>query len=496
MRDRAVILVVDDSNSIRYRMNEILTNNGYEVILRENGEAGVLAALEFSPDLIIMDINMPKMNGYQACRMLKSYPQTKIIPVAVFTTENETSEKVKLFDIGVEDFIIKDADEEEVIARVSGLLRWKNNRDKIIRDKNKLGSLLDSLSDSVIIADNSGRLVYFNRSAAQRFGLIPELIKDKLVRELLPANDRVVEMFSRIENRHELDDYELTIEIDGEEKIFNAGTSRVFVDTSEDVGSAVILKDITAERVAEKLKSEFYSMIAHELRTPISVVLGYSRLILEGKAGEVTELQRDFLKAVEERGKILMKLVNDFLEVSRLENNFVNLKIDEFDISELVVSVVDGLKLLADNKNIKLTFDGGGKPLSIDGDRDKMEHVLVNLIENGIKYTEEGGRVAVSCMHDDDGIRVEVSDTGIGMDEDEQKFIFDRFKRLSKAEKKKIKGTGLGLAIVKDIVDAHGGRIHVESKEGEGSTFRVWLPGRLESPEDQAIGTGKEKTLV
>ncbi|MBN1164366.1 MAG: response regulator [Candidatus Krumholzibacteriota bacterium] len=480
MSTRELILVVDDSSLIRQRMKEILSRNGYDVLLRENGEAGILAALEYYPDMIIMDMNMPKMDGFQASRILKRYPQTKMIPIAVFTDNRGIQQKVSFFEVGVEDFIVKDADEAEIIARVSGLLRWKRNRDKVIREKDKLSYLLDSLSDSVIIIDDTGKLLYFNRMAAQRFNLIPELIQDRTIHDILPETEKVMEMFSLLDKREEFGGFEIEIEREGGKKIYLVDVSRVYIELSEDVGGAVILKDITAEKEAERVKAEFYSMMAHEMRTPISVVLGYTQLILEGKAGKVSKLQKEFLKGVESKGKILMKLVNDFLDVSRLENKLFKLEKEIFDLSPLLTSTVEGIRLLAENKGIELKCVCENEIILLEADRDKLDHVLINLIENAIKYTESGGRVTVLCRRGDGGAEIEIRDTGIGMSAEEIKHIFDRFKRCDKAEKKKIKGTGLGLAIVKEILDAHQARIEVQSKDNEGSTFHLWIPGLVD----------------
>ncbi|MBU8922190.1 MAG: response regulator [Bacteroidales bacterium] len=477
MKSREIILVVDDSSVIRKRMKAILTGNGYEVILRDNGEAGVLAALEYAPDLIIMDLNMPGMDGFTASVMLKKYSQTRMIPIAVFTDENETRRKVEFFEVGVEDFIIKNADEAEVIARVSGLLRWKRNREELLSEKSRLGNLVDSLSDLVITFDTNDKIVFYNRVAAARFTLIPELIQEMTIYDVLPDSEAGRSLTENIRSREEIQGFEMDVEHHkGKVRSYEVDINRVYVELSDDVGGAFVLRDVTAEKEAEKLKAEFYSMMAHEMRTPISVVLGYTQLILDRRAGEISELQEEFLRGVEDKGKALLTLVDDFLEVSRLEGKFVKLDRSEFDFRQMVEKSVSGIRLLADNKSIKLDTSFDGSPTQIVADRDKLEHVMTNLVENAIKYTEEGGSVSVRCNCSNGSVKVEVEDTGIGMSEEEITCIFDRFKRLGKAEKKKIKGTGLGLAIVKEIVDAHDGTIRVESRDGVGSLFHLWIP--------------------
>jgi len=490
---RSLILVVDDSKSIREKLRLILADNDFDVILRDNGEAGVLAALEYYPDLILMDYNMPGMNGLKASRMLKKYPQTRSIPIALFTDTEDIKNKVKSFEIGVEDYILKGIDHKELIARISGLLYWKNDRERIIREKDKLAGLLDNFSDAVAIVDNAAEIMFFNRSAADRFGLVPEVIKAGNLRKVLPECEETDEIIMAVEERRELEELELEVEKNGGVRIYRISVRRVQLDYTEDIGAAVIFSDITAEKEAEKLKAEFHSMIAHEMRTPISVIMGYSNLILDGSAGEISGMQQEFLEGIASNGDVLRKLVDDFLEVSRLENKFVNLDTAEFDLVELIEKTVKGLRLLAGNKDLELQFNPEEESILINGDSDKLEHALINIIENAIKYTEKGG-ITVECSRRDDGVEVRVSDTGIGMSEEEKGTIFNSFERLEKAEKKRIKGTGLGLAIVKEIINAHQGVVRVESEESVGSTFYINLPDlpdpdRSDRNADEAVQT-------
>lgn len=493
---RSLILVVDDSKSIREKLRLILVDNDFDVILRDNGEAGVLAALEYYPDLILMDYNMPEMNGLKASRMLKKYPQTRSIPIALFTDTEDIKNKVKSFEIGVEDYILKGIDHKELIARISGLLYWKNDRERIIRDKDKLAGLLDNFSDAVAIVDNAAEIMFFNRSAADRFGLVPEVIKAGNLRKVLPECEETDEIIMAVEERRELEELELEVERNGGVRIYRISVRRVQLDYTEDIGAAVFFSDITAEKEAEKLKAEFHSMIAHEMRTPISVIMGYSNLILDGSTGEISGMQQEFLEGIASNGDVLRKLVDDFLEVSRLENKFVNLDAAEFDLVELIEKTVKGLRLLAENKDLELQFNPEEESIRINGDSDKLEHALINIIENAIKYTEEGG-ITVECSRRDGGVEVRVSDTGIGMSEEEKGTIFNSFERLEKAEKKKIKGTGLGLAIVKEIINAHQGVVRVESVESEGSTFYINLPDlpdpdRSDRTADEAVQTAAD----
>ncbi|OQX83217.1 MAG: hypothetical protein B6D63_06605 [Candidatus Latescibacteria bacterium 4484_7] len=474
--ERPLVLIVDDSRVVRQRVSSILSREGFDVILKENGEKGVLAALEYNPDAIVMDINMPVMDGFEACKLLKSHNQTRMIPLCVFTDEGSIERKVDFFNIGVEDFIRKDFEDDEIVARIKGLLRLRSLRDKIMGGAELLEKIIDSLTDSVLIFDNRDRLVLFNRMAAADFDLIPELIEEALASDIFSNYDGMHKVLKAVSSKEEIEDYTVEIALKGKLRYFVVDIKVIELAYCDGQGTAVILKDITAQKETEKLKADFYSMIAHELRTPVSVVLGYTELILEGKAGEVPELQREFIESISEKGKSLMNLVNDFLEISRFERKTVRIERVSFNIVEFLKETIDGIRLLAENRNIDLDFKSESPFIEVNADRDKLSHVFINLIENSIKYTEEGGSIEVSCEEQEKSVVVRVSDTGIGMSEEEKKYIFDMYKRLEKAEEKKIKGTGLGLAIVKEIVDAHQGSIEVESREGEGSTFIVTFP--------------------
>ena len=267
MSKRDLILVVDDSRIIRNRLESILTRSGFDVILREDGEKAILAVLEYYPDLILMDYNMPEMDGIHAARVLKEYSQTRMIPIAMFTDNRNIEEKVKSFKVGIEDYILKNVAENELVARVKRLLNWKKDRENIIREKQKLEGLLNNLSEAIIIVDNSGLLVFFNHRAAERFMLIPELIMSKRLEELFPNLKDMEEVFSAVLEKRETEGVEVVIDHGDGKRIYDVSVRRVHLGFTEDIGGAVIFSDITAEKETEKLRSEFYSMVAHEMRT-------------------------------------------------------------------------------------------------------------------------------------------------------------------------------------------------------------------------------------
>jgi PAS domain S-box-containing protein len=243
-------------------------------------------------------------------------------------------------------------------------------------------------------------------------------------------------------------------------------------------------RDLAAQnerlRELDRLKDEFLALVSHELRTPLTSIRGYTELLLDGEAGELTEDQLQFLGVVERNTNRLLHLVGDLLFLAQVEAGKLTLELGPLDLAAVAAESVETARPQAEAKGITLTLATGPvRPIS--GDYARIAQLLDNLVSNAIKFTGEGGRVDVRVHQERERVVVEVRDSGIGIPVDEQPFLFQRFYRTSTATEQAIQGTGLGLAISKAIVDAHAGRIAVASDEGAGTTFRVELPARNEA---------------
>jgi signal transduction histidine kinase len=225
----------------------------------------------------------------------------------------------------------------------------------------------------------------------------------------------------------------------------------------------------------DRLKDEFLSLVSHELRTPLTSIRGYLDLVLDEEAGELNQEQRRFLQAVERNSGRLLRLVGDLLFVAQADAGRLSLERAKVDLAELAAHCVEGAAPAASEKSVTLILLADSVPALV-GDRGRLAQVLDNLVSNALKFTPEGGKVEVRTRSDGDHVTLEVEDTGIGIPAADQPRLFERFFRSSVADDRAIPGTGLGLAIVKAIVEAHEGRISIESREGEGTTFRVELP--------------------
>jgi len=469
------VLIVDDSRLVRSRYSKLISEQGMAVETAENGEVGFKKVFEFEPDVIIMDIEMPVMDGFAAIRVLKAHDQTRHIPIIVFTTRSDVDRKVKALDLGADDFLAKDSDEAELVARLRSLLRVKALEDDLLKESNKFYSVVNDLAEAVLLVDKNNVIVHCNIAAYEVLDVPPELVGTITLEKLLADCKQREDLLAELE-KEEVREFEIDLVTSSGPKNFRVNARPVYLTLQEKLGRAILFRDTTREKEMERMRSEFYSMIAHDLRSPISVITGYTGLMLKGRTGELNRTQKEFLEAIEDRAQAMLKLVDEFLTVSKYGSGFIKLEPREVNVVGLVEEVMHSLALIAESKKISTELKSDKPVPVIMADRDKLLKVFSNLYDNALKYTPEGGRIEVTVSRVPAGVEVVFKDTGIGIDEKEIGHIFDAYQRVGSARERKIKGTGLGLAIVKEIVTAHRGKVWAESKPGEGSCFYVVLP--------------------
>jgi signal transduction histidine kinase len=267
---------------------------------------------------------------------------------------------------------------------------------------------------------------------------------------------------------------QLTIRIDEVDRILTVRSAPIALDQDEEA-LAYIFKDITQHIADQKMKADFHSMIAHDLRSPISVIQGYVSLLSSGKTGEINPDQVEFLTSINHKITEMTALLNDFLDISKIDAGFVNLKREEMALNEVIDEGIVDLGLLANNRGIEIGTELHAANILVDGDPLRVKQILRNLLSNAIKYNVDDGWINVGTQLQHGWVAVDISDGGIGIQPDEIENLFAPYQRASSAERK-IKGVGLGLFIVKKLVEAHGGSIQVQSQPGKGSTFTFTLP--------------------
>jgi signal transduction histidine kinase len=247
----------------------------------------------------------------------------------------------------------------------------------------------------------------------------------------------------------------------------------------QDMLEAALAKERTAVerlRQLDEAKNEFVSTVSHELRTPVTSIVGYTEMLTDGSVVEPDADQLPLLRTIARNGERLIVICNDLLLLSGLDSGAAQWDREHLDLATILAPAEDAIRPLLNGRDLTFEMHPPDAPLVVLGDRVQLERALLNLLSNAVKFTEDGGKIACRLERRDGQACLSVSDSGIGIPEEEQPWLFEKFFRSSSAQKRAIQGTGLGLSIVSAIVAAHGGRIGVESAHLEGTTFTVCLP--------------------
>jgi signal transduction histidine kinase len=228
--------------------------------------------------------------------------------------------------------------------------------------------------------------------------------------------------------------------------------------------------------VANKHKSDFLANMSHELRTPLNAIIGFSEVMLSGMAGNMPEKQKEFIGDIRDSGKHLLALINDILDLSKIEAGRMELDVARFDLPAAMSNAMTLVRGRAERHGIRLASDISSEVGAYDGDERKFKQIVLNLLTNAVKFTPEGGTVTLGARQANGAYVFSVSDTGVGIAPEDPGAIFEEFRQVGKDYDRKAEGTGLGLALTKRLVELHGGRIAVESVVGRGSKFTFTLP--------------------
>lgn len=357
--------------------------------------------------------------------------------------------------------------------QVERLYEWVKERSA------ELEAVLHSIGDAVIVTDSDGSIRLTNPVADDILGLPA----DRSARTPLPAGVLPSEFEEQMRatlrnpgNEPILGEVTLRRASSLTDQSYQALSAPLRDPAGRPRGVVTVLRDVTAAKELEQLKSNFVSTVSHELKTPLHSIKGFVDIILSEKSsGPLTDVQRDFLATVREQTTRLERMILDLLEWNRLESGHVNLHPEPLNLSGVAASVAEQLRPMAEESAITLRCRTPG-PMEIEGDRLRIEQVLYNLVANAIKFTPSGGYVTIIGELGAKTAGITVIDTGIGIPPEEQERIFERFYQVDASQTRQFGGAGLGLAICKHIIERHGGNIWVESQPGEGSAFHFALP--------------------
>ena len=479
------ILVVDDEKIIRDGCTRILGKEGWAVQTAGSGEDGLHLLQEETFDLLLLDLKMPGLSGMEVLQRVKDLrPELLVVIITGYATVESAVEAMKA---GAYDFIskpflpdqlrivVRRALEKKALQREADHLRQEREKGlrEIAGEKSKIKTIIQCMADGVLVTDHEGHVVLHN----------PALVR-MLKMEISPPLGQAIEdgidndfwrgFLKRI--REAKEGSTVSQEVVAGELTLMAHIAPVHSQEGEVLGAVTVLRDISMLKAMDQMKSDFVAMVSHELRAPLSSVEQQLSVVLAGILGDVNNRQQEMLGRAKERTHALLTLINDLLDLSKIEAGFVVQHKEPVKITKVLEKVVELLKPQAAAKNTALILSLPEVLPQVMMDRGNMEGVFINLVSNGIKYTPEGGSVELFVRVQGSHLCVEVADNGMGISSEDLPRIFDKFYRVKNAQTRKITGTGLGLPIVKRIVEAHLGTVEVESQPGFGSKFRVYLP--------------------
>jgi len=478
-RSAPTILVIDDEERVREGCRKVLAREGYEVTIAESGEVGLKMIERRHYDIVLLDLMMPSLSGFDVLAHIKTlHPDTVIIVISGYATVENSIEAMKR---GAFDFIPKPFSPEQLRVLTKKAIEYIRAMQDIADEKSRMRVLINRLTDGVMATDSQKRVVLANPAFLRMAGCrevqavgrpVGEVIRyeqlGKLIdRALAISGDELVELTE-----------EICCEAEAGQMgpILKARCIPYIDRAGRNVGTITVLQDITTLKRMDQIKSEFVSMVSHEIRSPLNSVLAQMKIILDGLAGEVTPRQQEILSRASAKVKSLVTLSSELLDLARIESGLISQEKEQLNLSDILKEQVAFHGAAAQGKRISLELESLPKLAPVFVDRRNMEEVFSNLISNAINYTPEGGKVVVSATMESGYLRASVSDNGIGMASEDLSHIFNRFYRIKNDKTRFIIGTGLGLAIVKSIVEAHNGFIRVESEPDRGSTFHVYIP--------------------
>ncbi len=463
---RSRVWIVDDSRLDAERGKQVLEAS-YDVDVLGDGSALLeRLAAQGPPDVLVLDWVMPGVSGIEVCRFLRDGKADHYggLPILLLTTRSRTNEIVEGLAAGANDYLAKPYADSELLARVDSLVRWNRLLERAQRAEASVLQLLEHAPDPLVSVGQDNRISYVNAEAQRVLGAsTPELL-GRPIADVLPslAADQIAEA---AHTARPLDD----IEIDGQ--IFSPSIRSL---PRPDEGALTIaLRDVTARRQRESRRLDFYSIIAHDLRSPLAAMLTRTELMLRGHRGVLsTEVIAD-LRKMDANMRRLVALINDFLDFARMEEAAHKMARARVDIGELMTAVVDEFKPLVDNTTRELRIESR-QGVAI-GDRDRLQQVLTNLVANALKFSPPDGHVVLQSRQVGAWCEITVEDNGPGIAPELLPRLFQRYSRGPSLHSTG-GGTGLGLLIVREIVEAHGGTVGVDSTPGSGSRFWFRIP--------------------
>ena len=523
-RSQEISLLVVDDQAVNIQALYQVFSQDHQVLMATSGERALALCRQNPPDILLLDVVMPSMDGYEVLRQLKSDPQTSAIPVIFVTSKDAAEDEARGLAMGAVDFIVKPFSPAVVRARV-------HTQVALARSRAVLGATLEATADGILVANQRGGLVSCNQRFAHMWGLPPEVLHSSDEHEVIRfMQAQMVEDQSDLQGLMERagrsgEELSSMVELrDG--RIFQRhltalrpngrSTGHVFSfrDVTQRVRAERALAELNASleakvrkrtealayatrvaSAANQAKSEFLSNMSHEMRTPMNSILGMSYLALRA---DPNPKLRDYLERISESGQHLLSLISNILDFAKIEAGKLDIELLDFSVASVFDDVVKQLSDLAEQKGLHFACHVGGElNHSLRGDPLRIRQILLNYAANAIKFSSAGDIDMRATVEQQDaaGVQIlfEVTDRGIGMSQEQAANLFQAFHQADASTTRQFGGTGLGLAICRKLAELMGGEVGVRTESGVGSTFwfrvpLMWGESRPAELQDDAAG--------
>jgi PAS domain S-box-containing protein len=491
-----LILVVDDNAPLRYALGRTLRQHSFEVIEASTGERALELAGAEQPDLVLLDVNLPDIHGFDVARRLKQGERTRSIPILQISASFVQMEhRMEGLAAGADAYLVEPVEPGELVANIRALLRMRDAEAGLQRTTAMLAAVVDASPLAIVVFDRDAIVRTWNPAAERLFGYPASEVVGR------PSAGGPAAFLSEGGLLERLAVGEATTALDGraarqdgtpiDVSIFAAslaGTGAAgYVAIVEDVSgrkryererAELLAREREARREAEaanRLKDEFLATLSHELRTPLNAIMGWASMLRQQALDD--EGRARALEIIERNARSQQQLVNDILEVSRIIRGQLRLDLKPVDVLATVREALESVAPSAAAKHQRIDVELPPEPILVSGDQERLQQVFWNVLSNATKYTPRDGTIRISVAPTSTDVAVTVRDNGIGIAAGMLPHIFERFRQGDAGPTREYGGLGLGLAIVRHLTEAHGGIVRAESDgPGHGAAFTVVLP--------------------
>lgn len=487
------VLIIDDEEVIREGVQRALRGRGYSVDKAENGEKGIEMLKESDYKIVLLDLMMPGIDGFGVLEWIKeNRPAIEVVVITGFAT---VSKAVSAMKQGAFDFVGKPFTPDYiriVVGRATERIQLEEEAERlreehslsltaIENEQSRLKTVFGCMVEAVVITDKQSVVVHHNPAAIK----ILEIQTDPFIGK--PFSKSILDDSASSMVQQAMDK-SMVVTRDFppgaiSRKYLRAHCAPVTAENGQVIGSVTVFEDISTHKEIDRMKSDFVAMVAHELKSPLASIEQMIYALQVGCKYEAEQACNKMHTRMTTRTKDLLQMIDNLLNLSKMESGTVEFHLEPVKGHEILDTILDIISHQTESKQIELSYEPCDEDWIFNVDYDHIRTAFMNIISNAVKYTPDGGKVAISTSIKGGFVNLMVQDSGIGISEDDLPHIFDRFFRVKGKATRHITGSGLGLSLVKEVVEAHQGYIDVQSELEKGTTFTLSFPILTNTPE-------------